>query len=391
MKIAIIGGGISGLYAAKILTELGHNITVYEKDKFGGCIEYIYYRNSYYPLSALYIIGDNQYMINFIKKNKLKILYCEYYLKDYHIIRRRLDIYFILTIFISHLFKKIIVNHIIILLILLYPSETKIKEANIIQKNLLIELIYPVCLAWGGQGCIEKFIETRTKNYNYLTIFALILTVYKYKILKILGNKSYYHFIEHFMKNKKINYQIKNISSIEHLDDKNKIKISYDNQFKIFDKVIVACNPLNVPIKLSSFELKYINNIDKGFDFYSTFIHIKEESLNVSKNITGYIKLDDNIYLCSSNIPITKNNFDNKIIYIQCNKYIMGIKYDEKTLDIIENKINGKNGIHFIGRYMTDDGISACLNYVEKHLNRYFNYKITNKSKTKFIYDYMNL
>ena len=59
MKIAIIGGGISGLYAAKILTDLRHNITVYEKDKFGGCIEYIRYKNNYYPLTALYIIGDN--------------------------------------------------------------------------------------------------------------------------------------------------------------------------------------------------------------------------------------------------------------------------------------------------------------------------------------------
>lgn len=134
MKIAIIGGGISGLYAAKILTDLRHNITVYEKDKFGGCIEYIRYKNNYYPLTALYIIGDNEYMINFIKKNKLEILQCDYYLKDYHIIKRRLNIYFIFTIFISHLFRKTIINHIIILLILLYPSDTKIKEANIIQK-----------------------------------------------------------------------------------------------------------------------------------------------------------------------------------------------------------------------------------------------------------------
>lgn len=191
------------------------------------------------------------------------------------------------------------------------------------------------------------------------------------------------------MKNKKIDYQIKNISSIIRFDDK--IKISYNNQFKIFDKVIVACNPINVPIKLSSFESKYINKIDRGFDFYSTFIHIKDESLNVSNNITGYIKLDDNIYLCSSNIPITKDDFNNKIIYIQCNKYIMGVKYDEETLDTIETKINGKNNIHFIGRYMTIDGISTCLDYIETHLNKYFNYKIRNKSKIKFIYDYINL
>lgn len=389
MKIAIIGGGISGLYAAKILTDLRHNITVYEKDKFGGCIEYIRYKNNYYPLTALYIIGDNEYMINFIKKNKLEILQCDYYLKDYHIIKRRLNIYFIFTIFISHLFRKTIINHIIILLILLYPSDTKIKEANIIQKNLLIELIYPVSLAWGGNCNIDKFIDSKTKDYDYLSILCIILTIYTHKILKILGNKSYYHFIEHFMKNKKIDYQIKNISSIIRFDDK--IKISYNNQFKIFDKVIVACNPINVPIKLSSFESKYINKIDRGFDFYSTFIHIKDESLNVSNNITGYIKLDDNIYLCSSNIPITKDDFNNKIIYIQCNKYIMGVKYDEETLDTIETKINGKNNIHFIGRYMTIDGISTCLDYIETHLNKYFNYKIRNKSKIKFIYDYINL
>lgn len=390
MKIAIIGGGISGLYAAKILTNLGHNITVYEKNKFGGCIEYIDYKNNYYPLSALYIIGDNRYMINFIKKNKLEILQCEYYLKDYHIIKRRLNLYFILTIFISYLFKKTIINHIVILLILLFPSKTKIKEANIIKKNLFIELIYPVCLAWGGHNNIDKFIDSKIKNIDYLIIFTLILYLYTYKILKILGNKSYYHFIQHFMKNKKIDYQIKNITSIYRLD--NKIKISYDNQYQIFDKVIIACNPLNVPIKLSSFESKYINRIDKGFDFYSTFIHIKDETPIVSNNITGYVKLDDNIYLCSSNIPITKNDFQNKIIFIQCNKYIMGVKYDEETLDIIETKINGKNGIHFIGRYMIPvDGISTCLDYVETHLNKYFNYKITNKSKIKFIYDYINL
>jgi hypothetical protein len=389
MKIAIIGGGISGLYAAQILTELGHKITIYEKDKFGGCIEYIYYKNKYYPLSALYIIGDNKYMINFIKNNKLETLKCEYYLKNYHIIKRRLNMYFILTMFISYLFKKNIIYHIIILLILLYPTETKIKEANIFQKNLLIELIYPVCLAWGGHSNIDKFIESKTSEYNYLNIFSLILTVYTHKILKSLGNKSYYHFIEHFMKNKKIDYQIKNISSIIRLG--NKIKISYNNQFKIFDKVILACNPLNIPIQLSSFESKYINKIDRGFDFYSTFIHIKDESLNISNNITGYIKLDDNIYLCSSNVPITKDDFDNKIIYIQCNKYLMGIKYDEQTLNIIENKINGKNNIHLIGRHMTIDGISTCLDYVEKHLNKYFNYKMTNKSNIKFIYDYINL
>lgn len=389
MEIAIVGGGISGLYAAKILTDLGHNITVYENKKFGGCIDYINYKKKYYPLSALYIIGDNQYMINFIKKNKLKILECEYYLKNYYIIKRRLNIYFILTIFISHLFKKTIINHIILLLILLYPSNTKIKDTNIIQKSLLTELIYPIGLSWGGYDTIDNFIETKTKNYDYLTIFVLILTVYTHKILKILGNKSYYHFIEHFMNNKEIDYRITNIDSIVRL--KNKVKISYDNKFKIFDKVIIACNPINVPIKLSSYEFNYINKINKGFDFYSTFVHITEESLNISNNITGYLKLDNYIYLCSSNVPITKDDFDNKLIYIQCNKYIMGVKYDEKTLNIIESKINGKNSIHFIGRHMTNDGISACLDYVEKHLKQYFNYKLINKSKINFIYDYINL
>ena len=43
MNIAIIGGGISGIYCAHLLEKMGNNVTVYEKNKFGGCIEYIEY------------------------------------------------------------------------------------------------------------------------------------------------------------------------------------------------------------------------------------------------------------------------------------------------------------------------------------------------------------
>ena len=33
MNIAIIGGGISGLYCSNLLSNLGHNITIYENNK----------------------------------------------------------------------------------------------------------------------------------------------------------------------------------------------------------------------------------------------------------------------------------------------------------------------------------------------------------------------
>ena len=43
LPISIIGGGISGLYAAKKLAEQGHNVHLYEKQsKFGGRFKTIY-------------------------------------------------------------------------------------------------------------------------------------------------------------------------------------------------------------------------------------------------------------------------------------------------------------------------------------------------------------
>ncbi|MCY1691189.1 NAD(P)/FAD-dependent oxidoreductase [Exiguobacterium sp. SL14] len=40
MHIAVIGAGISGLYLATRLQELGHNVTIYEaRDRIGGRIE----------------------------------------------------------------------------------------------------------------------------------------------------------------------------------------------------------------------------------------------------------------------------------------------------------------------------------------------------------------
>ena len=73
MNIAIIGGGISGLYCGNLLTELGHNITIYENNKFGGCIDYITYNNKDYPLSAFIIFLNNYNCTKFIKELNMKV------------------------------------------------------------------------------------------------------------------------------------------------------------------------------------------------------------------------------------------------------------------------------------------------------------------------------
>lgn len=387
MNIAIIGGGISGLYCANLLDNLGHKITVYEKNKFGGCIDYIEYNSKYYPLSALYIIGNNKFLLDFIEKKHLNVITCDYYLKGYDLFRINIIIIIMLFIILFRIInskiKKIFI--ILIILLLLFPTNSKIKNTNIIYKNLLLKLVYPLSLSWGGIDSTKKFLN-QLANTNYLTIFILILFMFNYNILKILGNKSYHYFIEDFLKNKNINYQIKNIDSI--IIKNNKFIISNI----IYDKIIIACNPLYVPIKLSNHDKQYIYNINHGFDFYTTFIHIKENKLICSKNITGFIQFEKDIYLCSSNIQLTKNDFSNNIIFFRSNKYKMGLNYDLAVKEYIENNINGKNNIHYIGRHLAEmDGIYSCLDYVEDHLSKYFNYNKQKYNNIEFIIKYIYL
>jgi hypothetical protein len=96
------------------------------------------------------------------------------------------------------------------------------------------------------------------------------------------------------------------------------------------------------------------------------FIHIKENQLNYLDNITRYIKLDTNIYICSSNTKINSLDFNNTIIFMKSYKYYTSSQYNEDILNYIENNINGKNNIHYIGRYLS---IDACINYIENHCN----------------------
>ena len=113
-----------------------------------------------------------------------------------------------------------------------------------------------------------------------------------------------------------------------------------------------------------------IVNIYLIYTWNLKFIHIKENQLNYLDNITRYLKLDTNI---------NSLDFNNTIIFMKSYKYYTSSQYNEDILNYIENNINGKNNIHYIGRYLS---IDACINYIENHLEKYFNY---NKIKYNFI------
>lgn len=73
-KIAIIGGGVSGLYLANQLIKEGYkHVTIYEQEaRLGGKLHSIFYHGKSYEMGALFSLPSQQYLKKFMKQAGLK-------------------------------------------------------------------------------------------------------------------------------------------------------------------------------------------------------------------------------------------------------------------------------------------------------------------------------
>ena len=75
MKLTIIGGGISGCITAYLLSELGHEVSLYEKkDKLGGTIRDIKEKNEIFFNGPHYFSQKSLW----VKRLKIQVIMCSF-------------------------------------------------------------------------------------------------------------------------------------------------------------------------------------------------------------------------------------------------------------------------------------------------------------------------
>ena len=61
-KIAIVGGGISGLHCANLLEKNGHSVTIFEKNTWGGVMQNHTVDGKDYPISTIFPMPGGEFM-----------------------------------------------------------------------------------------------------------------------------------------------------------------------------------------------------------------------------------------------------------------------------------------------------------------------------------------
>lgn len=373
MKIGIVGGGISGLYCANLLEERGHDVTIFENNKWGGDIQTTIIDGKCYPISTLVVHDDHSLLKEQMKKYGLDDYNADYV--RYHkseLSMQNLIITYIGLILVglygTHKKSKVcmglLVFLIIIILMVLMPG------ANVVNTYYHKKYVYPVALSYGAVQNYKYYKDVYAptfdlmKNINMRHIWAFLTKSY----FVIAKNCGFYRLVQKLMQNKNINYIHGNIEKIErhpnakiHTSDASHLI----NRIYDFDKIIIACGYkcYKNTLPMSNIENKYLSNA-QTFKFYSTIIKINStndlEKICSKNDILGYYFLGKNVLMLTSHKPIICNK------YIKCKSYEwdMPLSLNDSKKQSLNKK--GKN-VLFIGKEITFNGVDYCIRYA-KHV-----------------------
>ena len=380
MNIVVVGGGVSGLYCANLLESSGHNVTVVEDKIWGGCIQNEIIDGVPYPISVVVKMGSNKNYTSIFGNGDVISDY-ESAIKNYNLsalASATLTAFFLLTICISYMLKAsvlgvigVMVILIILLLALVRPTGRPIGDGNIVKRSLLTNIISPYTKIYGGVKTDDQFLNL-TDDYDVLKMG---------QHSKIKNPKK---IIELFMSNPNISYLSDNIESISYrypgsvsfVTPRTAILVKFAGGMRSIacDKVVMACDydSYSQILKLDEFSRRYLTDV-VNFDFYSTLVKTDGTvDLNQSENILGYIRHDNNTYLFASHIPLDRKNFgfiNEGVGFVKTYKWKMGFLRTDENRRVIDEEINGRNNIHFIGNSINvQNGVSSSMDFVESHL-----------------------
>jgi hypothetical protein len=369
MKIGIIGGGISGLYSAHLLEQKDHEVTIFEKNNWGGDIQTTIFEGKEYPISTLFDMSNGGELTKELNKYNIKSTINNSYGKNKFTGKHFGGFaVFLIGIIIGVTYNSkicigLIVLIIMVLILLLIPTQTPVK------RYIYNRTIKPIELSFGScKVCTND--ETISINEFKLTEFVDTTK----QLMKILTNQFYFPENCGFMKLVKIYLSNNNIqyikSGVNNIDRENRIVYTSDHNYQ-FDKIIVACNYDSYKdiISLYKNEKEVLSNA-KTFKFYSNIVKINNKSedikhINTYNNILGYFQIDENIYLFASHKPLIVNK----------NISYKSFEWDMPIIDDIVNKqkINNINkNIFFIGNELAGSGVNFCIDYAKEIVDRYF-------------------
>jgi protoporphyrinogen oxidase len=308
MKIGIIGGGISGLYCAKLLEEK-HDCTIFESNKWGGDIQTTNIDNKCYPVSAMFVMSNGHLLQKELKENGVKNVSFRNWLKDEYTVS------LISMILIGVFFR----NNIIVVVLMLI---------------LIFTLVYVatsrVVNAFGGNNTFKL------PSISMLGKFASLTE--KCGFMKIVNN---------LLKNKNINYVNEPVINI----DRDNTTLSTKNNKYKFDKIIIACpyKGYKSIIQLTDYEKNILTDITY-FKFYSTIIKFKNSDIPNVPDTLGSVKLDSQVYIYASSKPI------------EFSKNVLIKKQYEWTMFKNNNitNINTEN-IYFVGKERSANSVDECM------------------------------
>jgi len=414
-KVSIIGGGISGCIVAYQLSELGYEVSLFEKkDKLGGTIRDVRENNEVFYNGPQYFYKNSNWIKKLKKINFFKSCFQEF--NGSYIKKKKVNVFKSYV----DLFNTVDVNH------LFAQPSTKLKFKKL-KLNKESKLLKGRLNSY--QGNIKKPLEDWCKGFsshyqNLHESCAEILNVTrvffsrdknKVKIMKennnladkllglpMLADKEYFcvpkkgydKFFQELEKllRKKISIHLNSKIKIEN-DNNNYIKVfNHDQQIKS-DKIIWAANPIPLMNELKfnkldnpivrtkiycaniKFEEKYncnnfyIQVFSKKSNIYRIYIYKLNNKLKITietfmraQNNVLDIKFLNNLFLKFQIKIKTLGNFVEKKevrhILITKNDYNKFMKFEEKFRDT--NLIGG--GWHLFGR---DNKINYIMKYFQ--------------------------
>jgi hypothetical protein len=144
MKIGIVGGGISGLYCANLLSDRGNDVTIYENNKWGGVIQYV----DGYPVSILYLHPLDFRLKKYFKKNNIKLVEKPWYMKNTYNIKNTINIFLASVLYFAMVLKNYLLVIITILIMLIYikkPCVNLMKSFGTIKYDQDISYLDSIC------------------------------------------------------------------------------------------------------------------------------------------------------------------------------------------------------------------------------------------------------
>ena len=329
MNICIIGGGISGLYAGHLLEKKGHNVTIFEPNKWGGEIQTVDIEGNCYPISTLFVMNNDRLLKQELKNNNIN----SYPVLDVNMspIIITMGSSLLLGGVVSYYKGSIFPLIIILIIILIY-----------------INNIY--CITGLSFGAYDK---CPTIAIEYIDI-NLLKSVYNNTHITIPEKCGFKRFIHMLTTNKNINYVNKKVTRI----DRARKLIYTDNKVtNTFDKIIIACgyNHYKDIIELTKKEAILLSDIEY-FTFYTTIAKYKNDTIKndtIKNDVINKVKLDDKVYIYASHVPLKKNV---NSIFQKTFKWIM------PNVKIDKSHINGKyNDVFFIGMEIKGNGVNTCM------------------------------